>query len=73
VAYCLFLPFLVYGRGSSDNRQAMMDATKKPLFFKSKVEIFNLLAGYGWGWVDSYQETIDRKLLFLHIFRWKQG
>jgi hypothetical protein len=67
-----FSAFLDYGQGSSDSQQEMTDATKKSLFFKSKVEIFNLLDRNGWDLVDSYEETKDGKVFILHIFRRKK-
>ena len=68
-----FSAFLDYGQGSSDSQQEMTDATKKALFFKSKVEIFNLLDRNGWDLIDSYEETKDGKVFILHIFRRKKG
>jgi hypothetical protein len=68
-----FSAFLDYGQGSSDSQQEMTDATKKSLFFKSKVEIFNLLDRNGWDLVDSYEETKDGKVFILHIFRRKKA
>ena len=38
-----FSAFLDYGQGMSNSQQEMTDAVKKALFFKSKVEIYNLL------------------------------
>lgn len=67
-----FSAFLDYGQGTSDSQQEMTDATKKPLFFKSKVEIFNLLDRNGWDLIDSYEETKDGKAFILHIFRRKK-
>ena len=67
-----FSAFLDYGQGTSDSQQEMTDATKKPLFFKSKVEIFNLLDRNGWDLIDSYEETKDSKVFILHIFRRKK-
>ncbi len=67
-----FSAFLDYGQGTSDSQQEMTDATKKPLFFKSKVEIFNLLDRNGWDLIDSYEETKDSKAFILHIFRRKK-
>jgi hypothetical protein len=67
-----FSAFLDYGQGSSDSQQEMTDAAKKALFFKSKVEIFNLLDRNGWDLIDSYEETKDNKVFILHIFRKKK-
>jgi hypothetical protein len=67
-----FSAFLDYGQGSSDSQQEMTDAAKKALFFKSKVEIFNLLDRNGWDLIDSYEETKDSKVFILHIFRKKK-
>ena len=67
-----FSAFLDYGQGTSDSQQEMTDATKKPLFFKSKVEIFNLLDRNGWDLIDSYEESKDEKVFVLHIFRRKK-
>ena len=67
-----FSAFLDYGQGTSDSQQEMTDATKKPLFFKSKVEIFNLLDRNGWDLIDSYEKTKDSKAFILHIFRRKK-
>lgn len=67
-----FSAFLDYGQGSSDSQQEMTNATNKAVFFKSKVEIFNLLDRNGWDLVDSYQETKDGKMFVLHIFRRKK-
>lgn len=68
-----FSAFLDYGQGSSDSQQEMTDASKKSLFFKSKVEIFNLLDRNGWDLVDSYEETKDGNVFILHIFRRKKA
>lgn len=67
-----FSAFLDYGQGTSDSQQEMTDLAKNPLFFKSKVEIFNLLDRNGWNLVDSYEETKDNKVFVLHIFRRKK-
>jgi hypothetical protein len=67
-----FSAFLDYGQGSSDSQQEMTDAAKKALFFKSKVEIFNLLDRNGWDLIDSYEESKDSKVFILHIFRRKK-
>ena len=67
-----FAAFLDYGQGTSDSQQEMTDATKKALFFKSKVEIFNLLDRNGWDLIDSYEETKDGKAFILHIFKRKK-
>ena len=67
-----FSAFLDYGQGTSDTQQEMTDATKKALFFKSKVEIFNLLDRNGWDLIDSYEETKDGKVFILHIFKRKK-
>ena len=67
-----FSAFLDYGQGASDTQQEMTDATKKALFFKSKVEIFNLLDRNGWDLIDSYEETKDEKVFILHIFKRKK-
>ena len=67
-----FSAFLDYGQGASDTQQEMTDATKKALFFKSKVEIFNLLDRNGWDLIDSYEETKDGKVFILHIFKRKK-
>ena len=67
-----FSAFLDYGQGASDSQQEMTDAAKKPLFFKSKVDIFNLLDRSGWDLIDSYEETKDSKVFILHIFRRKR-
>jgi len=67
-----FSAFLDYGQGTSDSQQEMTDSTKKALFFKSKVEIFNLLDLNGWNLIDSYEEMKDGKVFTLHIFRRKK-
>ena len=67
-----FSAFLDYGQGTSDSQQEMTDANKKALFFKSKVEIFNLLDRNGWDLIDSYEESKDSKVFILHIFRRKK-
>ena len=67
-----FSAFLDYGQGASDSQQEMTDAAKKALFFKSKVEIFNLLDRNGWDLIDSYEESKDGKVFTLHIFRRKK-
>ena len=67
-----FSAFLDYGQGTSDRQQEMTDATKKALFFKSKMEIFNLLDPNGWDLIDSYKETKNSKIFILHIFRRKK-
>ena len=64
--------FLDYGQGTSDREQEMTDANKKSMFFKSRVELFNLLDKNGWDLVDTYVETKDGKVFVLHIFRRKR-
>jgi hypothetical protein len=64
--------FLDYGQGTSDREQEMTDANKKSMFFKSRVELFNLLDKNGWDLVDTYEETKDGKVFVLHIFRRKK-
>ena len=64
--------FLDYGQGSSDSQQEMTDANKKSMFFKSRVELFNLLDKNGWDLVDTYEETKEGKIFVLHIFRRKK-
>ncbi|WP_044173366.1 hypothetical protein [Flectobacillus major] len=61
--------FLDYGQGESSREQEVTDADRKPLFFKSKVEIFNLLDKNGWDLVDTYEEIKEGKTFILHIFR----
>ena len=67
-----FSAFLDYGQGTSDREQEITDANKKSMFFKSRVEIFNLLDKNGWDLVDTYEETKDGKVFVLHIFRRKK-
>lgn len=67
-----FSAFLDYGQGTSASQQEMTDSAKKALFFKSKVEIFNLLDRNGWDLIDSYEESKDEKVFILHIFRRKK-
>jgi hypothetical protein len=64
--------FLDYGQGTSDREQEITDANKKSMFFKSRVELFNLLDKNGWDLVDTYEETKDGKVFVLHIFRRKK-
>ena len=65
--------FLDYGQGTSEREQEMTDANKKSMFFKSRVDIFNLLDRNGWELVDNYEETKDGKTYILHIFRRKKA
>jgi hypothetical protein len=64
--------FLDYGQGTSEREQEITDANKKSMFFKSRVELFNLLDKNGWDLVDTYEETKDGKVFVLHIFRRKK-
>jgi hypothetical protein len=64
--------FLDYGQGTSEREQEITDASKKSLFFKSKVEIFNLLDKNGWELVDTYEESKEGKSYVLHVFRRKK-
>lgn len=64
--------FLDYGQGTSEREQEITDANKKSLFFKSKVEIFNLLDKNGWELVDTYEESKEGKSYVLHVFRRKK-
>lgn len=64
--------FLDYGQGTSEREQEMTDANKKSMFFKSRVDIFNLLDRNGWELVDNYEEAKDGKTYILHIFRRKK-
>ncbi len=64
--------FLDYGQGTSDREQEITDANKKSIFFKSRVELFNLLDKNGWDLVDTYEENKDGKVFVLHIFRRKK-
>jgi hypothetical protein len=64
--------FLDYGQGTSEREQEITDANKKSMFFKSRVEIFNLLDKNGWDLVDTYEEAKDGKAFILHIFRRKE-
>jgi hypothetical protein len=64
--------FLDYGQGTSDREQEITDANKKSMFFKSRVELFNLLDKNGWDLVDTYEESKDGKVFVLHIFRRKK-
>jgi hypothetical protein len=64
--------FLDYGQGTSEREQEITDANKKSMFFKSRVEIFNLLDKNGWDLVDTYEETKDGKVFVQHIFRRKK-
>jgi hypothetical protein len=61
--------FLDYGQGISEREQEITDANKKSMFFKSRVELFNLLDKNGWDLVDTYEETKEGKVFVLHIFR----
>jgi hypothetical protein len=63
---------LDYGQGTSEREQEITDASKKSLFFKSKVEIFNLLDKNGWELVDTYEESKEGKSYVLHVFRRKK-
>lgn len=65
--------FLDYGQGTSEREQEMTDANKKSMFFKSRVDIFNLLDRNGWELVDNYEESKDGKTYILHIFRRKKA
>ncbi|MCU0470806.1 MAG: hypothetical protein MUF58_19645 [Arcicella sp.] len=64
--------FLDYGQGTSEREQEITDANKKSMFFKSKVDIFNLLDRNGWELVDTYEESKDGKVYTLHVFRRKK-
>ena len=64
--------FLDYGQGTSDREQEITDANKKSMFFKSRVELFNLFDKNGWDLVDTYEETKEGKIFVLHIFRRKK-
>ena len=64
--------FLDYGQGTTDREQEITDANKKSMFFKSRVELFNLLDKNGWDLVDTYEETKEGKVFVLHIFRRKK-
>ena len=61
--------FLDYGQGTTEREQEITDANKKSMFFKSRVELFNLLDKNGWDLVDTYEESKDGKVFVLHIFR----
>jgi hypothetical protein len=61
--------FLDYGQGTTEREQEITDANKKSMFFKSRVELFNLLDKNGWELVDTYEESKDGKVFVLHIFR----
>lgn len=63
--------FLDYGQGTSEREQEITDVNKKSMFFKSRVDFFNLLDKNGWDLVDTYEETKDGKVFVLHIFRRK--
>ncbi|MFY7828168.1 MAG: hypothetical protein ACOVQ4_13650 [Flectobacillus sp.] len=63
--------FLDYGQGTSPREQEVTDANRKPLFFNSKVDIFNLMDRQGWELVDTYEEIKDGKTFILHVFRRK--
>lgn len=63
--------FLDYGQGNSPREQEVTDANRKPLFFNSKVEIFNLMDRQGWELVDTYEEIKEGKTFILHIFKRK--
>ncbi len=64
--------FLDYGQGTSEREQEITDANKKSMFFKSRVELFNLLDKNGWDLIDTYEETKDGKVFVLHIFKRKK-
>jgi hypothetical protein len=64
--------FLDYGQGTSDREQEITDVNKKSMFFKSRVELFNLMDKNGWDLVDTYEESKDGKVFVLHIFRRKK-
>lgn len=64
--------FLDYGQGTSEREQEITDVNKKSMFFKSRVEFFNLLDKNGWDLVDTYEETKDGKVFVLHIFKRKK-
>ena len=49
-----------------------MYATKKALFLKSKVDIFDLLDCNGWDLINFYEELKDEKMFILHIFHRKK-
>jgi hypothetical protein len=52
--------------------QGEMYATKKVLFFKSKLKIFNLLDLNGCDLIDFYEKLKDEKVFIIHIFRRKK-